>query len=59
LLLNNASGGRSWREHGVNRSQVEKRNEKTSEGSRELWDYCRTILDKHVEMGNLKPGLEE
>ena len=36
LLLNDASNGRSWAEHGVRKSQIYKRNEHTSEGSREI-----------------------
>ena len=36
LLLNDASNGRSWAEHGVHKSQIYKRNEHTSEGSREI-----------------------
>ena len=33
LLLNDASNGRSWAEHGIRKSQIYKRNEHTSEGS--------------------------
>lgn len=39
LMLNNASGGRSWEEHGVKASQVYGRNKKTAEGSQVLWEY--------------------
>lgn len=40
LMLNNASGGRSWEEHGVKASQVYGRNKKTAEGSQVLWEYA-------------------
>lgn len=40
LMLNNASEGRSWEEHGVYASQVYGRNEKTHLGSEELWKYA-------------------
>lgn len=40
LMLNNASEGRSWVEHGVHASQVYGRNEKTHLGSEELWKYA-------------------
>lgn len=40
-MLNDASQGRSWLEHGVRVSQVLKRNERTGEGSQALWDYAR------------------
>ena len=49
LMLNHASGGRSWREHGVKKSQILKRNSVTAEGSQALWDYAReTMLEPHV-----------
>ena len=37
LLLNDASGGKSWEEHGVHRSQVYKRNERIPETSEIIW----------------------
>lgn len=40
LMLNNASEGRSWEEHGVHASQVYGRNEKTNLGSEKLWKYA-------------------
>lgn len=40
LMLNNASGGLSWKEHGVKASQVYDRNIKTSEGSKALWEFA-------------------
>ena len=53
LLLNDASGGRSWREHGVRKEQTINRNKRTGEGSEELWQKVKEIIDKHVEIGNL------
>ena len=41
LMLNNASGGRSWEEHGVYEDQVLNRNKRTAEGSKSLWEYAR------------------
>ena len=49
LLLNDASNGRSWAEHGVHKSQIYKRNEHTSEGSREIWEYMKKLVDKHIQ----------
>ena len=40
LMLNNASGGRSWQEHGVKSSQVYGRNVTTAQGSERLWKYA-------------------
>lgn len=56
VLLNDASGGKSWREHGVEVSQILKRNEHTPEGSVELWEYAKELIDKNVENGNIKDG---
>lgn len=53
LLLNDASGGKSWREHEVKESQVVKRNSRTHEGSEILWEEIKKIIDKHAKMGNL------
>lgn len=54
LMLNDATDGRAWREHGVRLSQVLRRNADTADGSRELWDYVReTFLLPNVEKGNL------
>lgn len=50
LLLNDASNGRSWAEHGVHKSQIYKRNEHTSEGSREIWEYMKKLVDKHIQL---------
>ena len=54
LLLNDASDGRSWREHDVAAGQVLKRNERTHEGSEVLWAYAKELIEKHTEKGNLK-----
>lgn len=54
LLLNDASGGKSWREHDVAAGQVFKRNERTHEGSEVLWGYAKNLIEKHVEKGNLR-----
>lgn len=48
VLLNDATGGISWREHGVKESQILERNEKTHEGSEELWAYARELIRRNV-----------
>lgn len=45
-MLNAASGGKSWVEHGVHLEQILKRNEGTEIGSKELWDYA---LDEYIK----------
>ncbi|GAA0808266.1 HD domain-containing protein [Faecalicatena orotica] len=54
LLLNDASGGKSWAEHGVKKSQVYKRNEKIEETSEDVWKCMQAIVQRHINKGNLK-----
>ena len=54
LMLNHSTGGKSWRERGIKKSQVLKRNERTGEGSKTMEAYVHEILDLNVEKGNLK-----
>ena len=53
LLLNDASDGKSWAEHKVKKSQIYKRNEHTPEGSREIWEYMKELVDKHIRLGHV------
>lgn len=53
LLLNDASGGKSWKEHTVHKSQIYKRNEHNAEGSREIWEYMQQLIDKHIQLGHV------
>lgn len=41
MMLNDYTGGKAWKEHGVHLSQILKRNEHTAEGSQILWEYAR------------------
>lgn len=53
LLLNAYSDGRSWKEHGISKSQVMKRNETTSLGSERLGALAYSIINEQAECGNL------
>lgn len=53
ILLNDASGGKSWKEHGVHKSQPMKRNARIPEISAAIWEKMQEIFDRHVEKGNL------
>ena len=53
ILLNDATDGRSWREHQVKKSQVLKRNARTAEGSEDIMELVEHILDENVKKGNL------
>ncbi len=55
LMLNAASGGKSWSEHGVMLSQIEKRNENTAKGSEEIWKYAyQNFITPNIDNGNIK-----
>lgn len=56
LLLNDASGGLSWTEHRVKKSQIYKRNEKIEETSAEVWRCMQDIIQKNIEKGNVEEG---
>lgn len=53
LLLNHASGGKSWAEHGVEKSQIYKRNEKIEETSGDVWKCMQDIVQAHIEKGDI------
>lgn len=53
LLLNDASGGCSWSEHDVKKSQIYKRNEKVAETSETVWECMQEIVQKHIDAGNV------
>ena len=55
LLLNYSREGYSWKEHGVNSSQVRKRFDKVKDGSAELGRMVDDLLGKAIENGFLIP----
>lgn len=54
LLINDASCGKSWKEHGVKKAQVYKRNEKIEETSEIIWKKMQEIIEKNVSLGRIK-----
>lgn len=54
LSLNNANHGGDWKAHDVARSQVEKRNEISAEGSRVIGEVIAHIIEENVQKGNLR-----
>lgn len=53
LLLNDASGGISWREHEVKKTQIYKRNEKIEEISKTIWAKMQEIVTQNIDKGNV------
>ena len=54
LMLNDASDGKSWEEHGVHKSQVCRRNARIPKTSEIVWEKMLEIMDKHIEKGHLQ-----
>ena len=54
LMLNDSNNGGDWRGHQVKRSQVYKRNARTSTGSETLWAYMEGLIQGNVEKGNIQ-----
>ena len=54
VLLHEANGGGDWKEHGVTKEQIMRRQEKTRHGSEELSEVIKDIIDKHIAEGNIK-----
>ncbi len=55
ILLNHASHGVSWEEHQIHLAQILKRNEKTADGTRAVWEYARNLIDENVREGHILP----
>lgn len=55
MMLNAASDGKSWVEHGIHLDQVLKRNAHTADGSAVIWEYAyEHFLKPNVEKGRLQ-----
>lgn len=52
MMLNDASGGKAWKEHQVKLSQIMKRQITTAEGSSAMWEYARkNMLERNLKTG--------
>lgn len=59
LMLNNATGGRSWKEHSVRIGQIMERNKRTGEGSEEVWRFAYdNFIKPNLESGSIKQDNE-
>lgn len=56
VLFNLVNQGRSWRENGIKRSQVDARVAPIARGSETLWQYLDGLLDGAVARGILEEG---
>ncbi|CAN5585601.1 HD domain-containing protein [soil metagenome] len=55
LLLNLASGGRTWRDAGIAADRVLAVNAHIGEGSERLWSFARQLIEAAIEDGLLAP----
>lgn len=53
LLLNDATDGRAWKEHGVKHSWVMKRNQNTHLGSEKIWEYANGLIKSNIAKNNI------
>lgn len=59
IMLNDASGGRAWKEHGVAKSQIINRNGISAEGAGMLWDYALyNYIEPNVGSGVIYNDIE-
>lgn len=56
LLLSFKNKGWSWKKHAVVKSQIIKTKEPIKIGSRDLWEFAKTIIEESVEHGFLVDG---
>lgn len=54
LLLNVATNGRAWKEHGIYIDQVRRRIAPVKDGSVVLWQYLTNLIEDACEKGYLK-----
>jgi putative hydrolase of HD superfamily len=55
VMLNAATDGKAWEEHGVHLEQILKRNERTKLGSQVLWHYAyEKFIEPNVRRGKIK-----
>ena len=54
IMLNDATGGKSWEERKIRLSQILNRNQITPEGSQTLWNYMReNFIKPNVDSGKI------
>lgn len=55
LLLNDSNNGSDWREHQVTAKQVYGRQSGTKDGSKLLYEFAKTLIEKNIKKGNIFP----
>lgn len=55
MLLNASSGGVSWKEHGIQQSQVKAFNAPVADAAPEFWELALAVVAQAVEAGQIGP----
>lgn len=55
LLLNDSNDGGDWREHKVTAKQVYGRQSGTKDGSKLLYEFAETLIEKNIKRGKILP----
>lgn len=59
LLLNFHTDGLAWRQHGVRKEQVARRNAPIDDGAPELWEFARDLIEEAARRGWLAEEPDE
>jgi putative hydrolases of HD superfamily len=54
VIMNHASGGKAWREHGVSKDRILAINQVIDKGAPTLWDHVRRIIDDAEARGMIQ-----
>ena len=54
VMLNDATNGKAWEEHGITEEQVRSHKKKKKKGSLSIWEYLEKIFDKNIEKGKIQ-----
>ncbi len=54
VMLNDATNGKAWEEHGITEEQVRSHNEHVKKDSLAIWEYLEKIFDKNIEKGKIQ-----
>ena len=55
LLLNDSNDGGDWRDHKVTAKQVYGRQSGSKDGSKLLYEFAETLIEKNIKRGNILP----
>ncbi len=53
ILLNDSNNGEDWKIRKIKKSQVANRQKTSKDGSEEIWEYTKALIENNVKKGNL------